>query len=133
MVGNVPIECGTWKGEESFTICEMDDITRTGGGIAHYPSSHVRARSKETQPNLRFAIRVSGLPASSRGTSNGFSPPFEEVPPYICFCSPLQDPPPGVVGVAPGHSRDTLGNSRLLVLGLPGPYLPNQVSDQRVL
>ena len=26
MVGNVPIECGTWKGEESFTICEMDDI-----------------------------------------------------------------------------------------------------------
>ena len=26
VVGNVPIECGTWKGEESFTICEMDDI-----------------------------------------------------------------------------------------------------------
>ena len=26
MVGNVPIECETWKGEESFTICEMDDI-----------------------------------------------------------------------------------------------------------
>ena len=25
-VGNVPIECGTWKGEESFTIFEMDDI-----------------------------------------------------------------------------------------------------------
>ena len=24
--GYVPIECGTWKGEESFTICEMDDI-----------------------------------------------------------------------------------------------------------
>ena len=23
---NVPIECGTWKGEESFIICEMDDI-----------------------------------------------------------------------------------------------------------
>ena len=26
VVENVPIECGTWKGEESFTICEMDDI-----------------------------------------------------------------------------------------------------------
>ena len=26
VVGNVLIECGTWKGEESFTICEMDDI-----------------------------------------------------------------------------------------------------------
>ena len=26
MVGNVPIECGTWKGEESFTICEMDNM-----------------------------------------------------------------------------------------------------------
>ena len=26
VVGNVPIECGMWKGEESFTICEMDDI-----------------------------------------------------------------------------------------------------------
>ena len=26
VVGNVSIECGTWKGEESFTICEMDDI-----------------------------------------------------------------------------------------------------------
>ena len=26
VVGNVPIECGTWKGEENFTICEMDDI-----------------------------------------------------------------------------------------------------------
>ena len=26
MVGNVPVECGTWKGKESFTICEMDDI-----------------------------------------------------------------------------------------------------------
>ena len=26
VVDNVPIECGTWKGEESFTICEMDDI-----------------------------------------------------------------------------------------------------------
>ena len=26
VVGNVPIECGTWKGEESFTIYEMDDI-----------------------------------------------------------------------------------------------------------
>ena len=26
MVGNVPIECGTWKREESFIICEMDDI-----------------------------------------------------------------------------------------------------------
>ena len=26
MVGNVPIECEMWKGEESFTICEMDDI-----------------------------------------------------------------------------------------------------------
>ena len=26
VVGNVPIECGTWKKEESFTICEMDDI-----------------------------------------------------------------------------------------------------------
>ena len=42
-------------------------------------------------------------------------------------------PPLGVVGVAPGHSRDTPGNSRLLVLGLPGPYLPNQESDWRVL
>ena len=26
VVGNVPIECGTWKREESFTICEMDNI-----------------------------------------------------------------------------------------------------------
>ena len=26
VVGNVPIEYGTWKGKESFTICEMDDI-----------------------------------------------------------------------------------------------------------
>ena len=26
VVENAPIECGTWKGEESFTICEMDDI-----------------------------------------------------------------------------------------------------------
>ena len=26
VVENVPIECGTWKREESFTICEMDDI-----------------------------------------------------------------------------------------------------------
>ena len=26
MVENVPIECRMWKGEESFTICEMDDI-----------------------------------------------------------------------------------------------------------
>ena len=26
VVENVPIECGTWKGEESFTIYEMDDI-----------------------------------------------------------------------------------------------------------
>ena len=26
VVGNVPIECGTWKGEESFTICEINDI-----------------------------------------------------------------------------------------------------------
>ena len=26
VVGNVPIECGTWKEEENFTICEMDDI-----------------------------------------------------------------------------------------------------------
>ena len=26
VVGNVPIECGTCKGEESFTNCEMDDI-----------------------------------------------------------------------------------------------------------
>ena len=25
-VGNVPNDCGTWKGEESFTICEMDNI-----------------------------------------------------------------------------------------------------------
>ena len=25
-MGNVPIKCGTWKGEESFTIYEMDDI-----------------------------------------------------------------------------------------------------------
>ena len=25
-VRNVPIECGTSKGEESFTICEIDDI-----------------------------------------------------------------------------------------------------------
>ena len=25
-MGNVPIQCGTWKGEESFTVCEMDDI-----------------------------------------------------------------------------------------------------------
>ena len=26
VVGNVSIECEMWKGEESFTICEMDDI-----------------------------------------------------------------------------------------------------------
>ena len=26
VVENVSIECGTWKREESFTICEMDDI-----------------------------------------------------------------------------------------------------------
>ena len=26
VVGNVPIEYGMWKGEESLTICEMDDI-----------------------------------------------------------------------------------------------------------
>ena len=26
MVGNVSIECGKWKREESFTICEMNDI-----------------------------------------------------------------------------------------------------------
>ena len=26
VVENVSIECGTWKGKESFTICEMDDI-----------------------------------------------------------------------------------------------------------
>ena len=26
VVGNVLIECGTWKGEIFFTICEMDDI-----------------------------------------------------------------------------------------------------------
>ena len=26
VVGNVPIECGTWKWKESFTIYEMDDI-----------------------------------------------------------------------------------------------------------
>ena len=26
VVENVPIEYGTWKGEESFIICEMDDI-----------------------------------------------------------------------------------------------------------
>ena len=26
VVENVPIECGTWKEEESFTICEIDDI-----------------------------------------------------------------------------------------------------------
>ena len=26
VVGNVPIKCETWKEEENFTICEMDDI-----------------------------------------------------------------------------------------------------------
>ena len=26
VVGNVPIECGTWKGEESLPICEMNHI-----------------------------------------------------------------------------------------------------------
>ena len=26
VVENVPIKCGTWKAEESLTICEMDDI-----------------------------------------------------------------------------------------------------------
>ena len=26
VVENVPVECGTWKGEENFTICEMEDI-----------------------------------------------------------------------------------------------------------
>ena len=26
VVDNVPIECGTWKEEESLTICELDDI-----------------------------------------------------------------------------------------------------------
>ena len=26
VVGNVPIECETWKGEESLTICEMNNI-----------------------------------------------------------------------------------------------------------
>ena len=46
-----------------------------------------------TQSNLRFVIRVSGLSASSKKTSNGFSPPIGDIPPYICFCSPLQDPP----------------------------------------
>ena len=71
------------------------------------------------QSSLQFVIRVSGLPASSKGTSNGFSPPLGDVPPYIYFCSPLQDPPPLDRG---GSLRDTPRNSRLLVLGLPGPY-----------
>ena len=26
VIGYVPTECRMWKGEESFTICEMDDI-----------------------------------------------------------------------------------------------------------
>ena len=26
VVENVPIKCGTWKWEESFTICKIDDI-----------------------------------------------------------------------------------------------------------
>ena len=57
----------------------------------------------------------------------------ERFPHTYASAALCRTPPLGVVGVAPGHSRDTPGNSRLLVPGLPGPYLPNQVSDWRVL
>ena len=101
----------------SGTESGLDRDTLTEGGTAHYPT-RTSVLAPRTQPNLQFAIQVSGLPASSRRTSNGFSPPLGEVPPYICFCSPLQDPPLG----REGRSGTLLGL-----------YLPNQVSDWRVL
>ena len=59
-----------------------------------------------TQSNLRFSIRVSDLPASSRGTRNGFSPPLEEVPHTYASAAFCRTPPLGSGGVAPGHSRE---------------------------
>ena len=81
-----------------------DTLTGAGHLITQACTSVLAPR---TQSNLRFVIQVSGLPASSKETSNGFSPSLRDVPPYICFCSPLQDPTPpwghgGCSGTLPG-------------------------------
>ena len=101
--GSISPESGTGPGHD------QDKLTR--GGIAHYPSSHVCARS-ETQPNLRFVIRVSGLPASSRGTSNGFSPPLGGSSIHMLLQPSAGPPPPwgrgGRSGTLPRYSREFL-------------------------
>ena len=86
--------------------------TLIGGGKTHYPSSHVRAHSENL---YQLTVYNSGKQFAGKlpeGDSKRPSQSERHHLPCICFCSPLQDPPPlGSWGVAPGHSQDTPNNS----------------------
>ena len=78
-----------------------------------------------TQSNLRFTIRVSDSPANfQKGIHNGRAGVTDTTFHTYASANLCKTPPPWVVGVAPGHSRDTPGNPQHLVPGLPGVVSP---------
>ena len=109
----------------------------SGTGLGHANRGRDSSLSKLTRPCLlrepnptygsQFGLAVCPLAQGKLVTaSRRHSEKFPHIYASTALC---RTPPLG----SWGSLRDTPGNSRLLVPGPPGPYLPNQVSDRRVL